>query len=138
ISGFIKTVEPQHAERRTMRALWDDQICASAERGGFSGCDFDELLPDNLVGRLADKKLVGVVGLGPLPIAVDSSIQIAVQRKFADPLRSLFRMLLGERGLIDVIAFESSAEKYLAFAIHDLAQGIHLVVSPRLERHPDQ
>src|SRR6266576_1115579 len=47
-------------------------------------------------------------------------------------------MFFGEQGLIGVIAFEGNAEKHLAFAVKKLAQGIHLVTPPWLERHTDQ
>jgi len=59
-------------------ALWDNYICAIAQRGTLTSRDFDKLVPNSFVGWLPIEKLVGGVGPGALPVAVDFSLRITV------------------------------------------------------------
>src|SRR5580658_448419 len=99
------------------RASSDNQTCAAANGGGFPVCNLEELRPHRLVCRLPVEELVGEVGLSALAVAVQSGLEVGVERKAAETFGSFFGMLFGERGLIEVTAFEGNAEKHLAFAV---------------------
>jgi hypothetical protein len=58
--------------------------------------DLEEILPESVVGWLADQKCVEAAGLRVLPIGVKSCFEITIEREYANSFRSLLRILLRE------------------------------------------
>jgi len=126
------------AERRRFEPLLDDEICPAANGVGFTLGDLDEFVSDRRVRGLANEELERVMRLRKLPGAIQTGFAVGIEGEATETLSGFFGIFFGKHRLVPVAAFECDAHKDLAVAIEDLAQIVHLVKSPGLERRSDQ